>query len=292
MRRPFSLIGNAIASVRTLREGARNAVNALYDLAIPPDLLVHLACQAEYGTGVRAGSLDQATEQKGVTGQGALISSNPRDNFRVLGIYPVPTERFKVIFPYTVDRDREAWQWSYGMYGESTNDPLPTTGEIRKLTGKAAEMAAILVRLPLDEDFFPHLETDLLHTGTLSPTTDRWVTGHAARPTPAHLTRRLGTAPARQAEVADRRMARQAAHHHLRGRPQADATVSALMDGLREPLLRRPSALGGFELEAGVPRSRKPARRTKTPPTARPPNIKRELTGTTNACPFHVHNAT
>ena len=43
----------------------KNAINALFDLQISPDVLVHLACQAEYGTGVRAGSLDQATEQKG-----------------------------------------------------------------------------------------------------------------------------------------------------------------------------------------------------------------------------------
>ena len=104
MRRPFALVGNAIASMRTLRKGSlgaqvqeylgrenfkglrlvstgnipqggfssssavtvatKNAVNALFNLGVPPDLLVHLACQAEYGTGVRAGSLDQATEQK------------------------------------------------------------------------------------------------------------------------------------------------------------------------------------------------------------------------------------
>jgi hypothetical protein len=144
MRRPFSLVGNAIASMRTLRKGhlgskvqahlgrdsfrglrlvstgaipqggfssssavtvaAKNAINALFDLGIPPDLLIHLACQAEYGTGVRAGSLDQATEQKGLPGQGTLISSNPRDNYKILGTYPVPAERFHVIFPYTVDR--------------------------------------------------------------------------------------------------------------------------------------------------------------------------------------------
>jgi len=58
----------------------KNSINALLNLGIPSDLLVHLACQAEYGTGVRAGSLDQATEQKGIAGQGTLISSNPKDN--------------------------------------------------------------------------------------------------------------------------------------------------------------------------------------------------------------------
>ena len=123
---------------------AKNAVNALFDLNLPPDLLVHLACQAEYGTGVRAGSLDQATEQKGKHGQGALISSNPRDNYRTIGVYPVPSDRFRMIFPYSVDRDREAWKWSGGMYAAAPTTPVPTSMEMRKLTGKAAEIAAVL----------------------------------------------------------------------------------------------------------------------------------------------------
>ena len=67
----------------------KNAINSLFEIGIPPDLLVHLACQAEYGTGVRAGSLDQATEQKGRADQGTLISSNPRDNYRIMGTYHV-----------------------------------------------------------------------------------------------------------------------------------------------------------------------------------------------------------
>ncbi|MFV1966216.1 MAG: hypothetical protein ACC628_12400 [Pirellulaceae bacterium] len=57
---------------------SKNAINALYELGISADMLVHLACQAEYGTGVRAGALDQATEQKGKLGQGTLISSKTR----------------------------------------------------------------------------------------------------------------------------------------------------------------------------------------------------------------------
>ena len=94
----------------------KNAINALFDLGIGSDMLVHLACQAEYGTGVRAGALDQATEQNGKPGQGTLISSNPRDNYRIIGTYPVPADRFHVLFAYSVDRDRVAWQWSAGVY--------------------------------------------------------------------------------------------------------------------------------------------------------------------------------
>jgi CTP:molybdopterin cytidylyltransferase MocA len=218
MRRPFALVGNAIASLRTLREGhlgarvqvhldrqhfkglriactggipqggfssssaltvaTKNALNSLYALDIPADLLVHLACQAEYGTGVRAGSLDQATEQKGRAGQGTLISSNPADNYRILGTYHVPADRFRVIFPYTVERDRAAWRWSWGQYAETSvaGGPL-TTGEVRKMTGKAAEIAAILTRLPLDTDFFKEIEADLLADGQLDPKRRAWIAG-------------------------------------------------------------------------------------------------------------------
>jgi len=200
MRRPFALVGNTIASMRTLHEGSmgakvqqhlgrerfkglrlvstgnipqggfssssavtvatKNAINALFEIGIPPDLLVHLACQAEYGTGVRAGSLDQATEQKGQAGQGTLISSNPRDNYRITGTYPVPTDRFHIIFPYSIDRDQSAWRWSSGAYAEAAGEGPLTTGETRKMTGKVAEIAAILTRLPLNTDFFKQIEDD------------------------------------------------------------------------------------------------------------------------------------
>jgi molybdopterin-guanine dinucleotide biosynthesis protein A len=215
MRRPFALVGNAIASMRTLRKGslgakvqeylgrdnfrglrlvstgnipqggfssssavtvaAKNAVNALFGLGVPADLLVHLACQAEYGTGVRAGSLDQATEQKGRAGQGTLISSNPRDNYRIIGVYPVPAERFRIVFPYSVERDREAWRWSWGAYGEISGQGPLTTGETRKMTGKAADIAAVLTRLPLNTDFFKVIEDDLVEDGALSAENRSWI---------------------------------------------------------------------------------------------------------------------
>ena len=215
MRRPFALVDNAIASMRTLRTGnlgarvqqhlgrdnfrglrlvttgnipqggfssssavtvaTENAVNALFDLRIPADMLVHLACQAEYGTGVRAGSLDQATEQKGKAGEGTLISSNPRDNYQILGTYPFPADRIRILFPYSVDRDRSAWRWSCGAYAESAGKGQLTTGETRKMTGKSAELAAVLVRLPIDTDFFQQIEADLLSTGALSRKSREWI---------------------------------------------------------------------------------------------------------------------
>jgi hypothetical protein len=215
MRRPFSLVGNSLASLRTVRTGnlgqkvqrslgqenfkglrlastgnipqggfssssavtvaTKNGINALFDLGIPADLLVHLACQAEYGTGVRAGSLDQATEQKGRAGIGTLISSNPRDNYGILGTYSMPTDRIRILFPCSVDRDRMAWRWSWGAYAESPQPGHLTAGEMRKMTGKAAEIAALLVRLPLATDFFKQIEQDLVRDGLLSEESRKWV---------------------------------------------------------------------------------------------------------------------
>jgi len=292
MRRPFALVSNAIASMRTLRSGnlgarvqehlgrdnfkglriastgnipqggfssssavtvaVKNAINAFFDMGIPPDLLVHLASQAEYGTGVRAGSLDQATEQKGQAGQGTLISSNPKDNYRILGTYPVPTERFRVIFPYSVERDRNAWRWSWGMYSEAVAPGPLTTGEMRKMTGKAAEIAAILTRLPLDTDFFKQIEPDLLSDGLLSPTSRAW-TCTILRQLPLLIT---------QQELAQRMHASrdwyvdQSVEVDRLDRPAAiqrcDITFSSLLAGWRTPLLRRATASGEVA-EEGVP---------------------------------------
>ena len=293
MRRPFSLVGNAIASLRTLRKGrlgaevqlhlgrdgfqglrlittgnvpkggfssssavtvaTKNSINALFALGIPPDLLVHLACQAEYGTGVRAGSLDQATEQKGRAECGTLISSNPRENFRIIGTYPVPADRFQVIFPYTIDRDREAWKWSGGAYAESAASSRLTTGEIRKLTGKAAEIAALIIRLPLETDFFKMIEDDLVADGALGSESRTWI---------ASVLRRLPLLATR-AELRARLEASRAwfilqliEHGSLDSQAatqKADATLTALVAGWRDPVLRRATATGAVVEETGVP---------------------------------------
>ncbi|MCW5978215.1 MAG: NTP transferase domain-containing protein [Bryobacteraceae bacterium] len=293
MRRPFALIGNAIASMRTLRTGAvgaavqkrlgrqefrglrmvstgsipqggfssssavtvatKNAVNALFEIGIPPDVLVHLACQAEYGTGVRAGSLDQATEQKGRAGEGALISSNPRDNYRILGTFPVPAERFQIVFPYTVERDRSAWRWSAGVYGESAASGALTTAEFRKMTGKAAEIAAILTHLPLDTDFFKVLESDLVSDGILTRESRAWI---------CSVLRQLPL-------LAPQEELRLRAHENISwyrdellkidrleedgAARKAEAAVASLFAGWREPVLRRRLANGTVVREKGVP---------------------------------------
>ncbi len=293
LRRPFSLVGNAIASLRTLRKGrlganvqerlgrdafrglrlvstgnipqggfssssavtvaTKNAINALFDLGIPPNLLVHLACQAEYGTGVRAGSLDQATEQKGRAGQGTLISSNPRDNYRIMGTYPVPAERFHVIFPYSVERDRTAWRWSWGAYAEAPGPSRLTAGEMRKLTGKSAEIAALLLRLPLDTDFFKPIEDDLMEDGLLKRENQVWIAG-LLRQLPLlasqdELRRQLGENRAWYLEqlIEVNGLDPQAATQ------KADAGLASLFTGWHTPVLRRCVPSGGIVEESGVP---------------------------------------
>ncbi len=293
MRRPFSLVGNAIASMRTVREGnlgirvqaalgrntfrglrivttgniprggfssssavtvaTKNTINALFGLGISPDLLVHLSCQAEYGTGVRAGSLDQATEQKGKPGQGTLISSNPRDNYRIIKTYPVPSDRFSVLFPYTVDRDRTAWQWSAGTYAAAPGPGRQTTGELRKMTGKAAELAAILVRLPLDLDFFMNVEEDFVRVGALGPDKSRWVRDMLKK-----VPLLISQEALRQLVLEQREWYVDQIREIERieagaAALKADATFESLFAGWREPFLRRTDASGCVVEESGVP---------------------------------------
>lgn len=275
MRRPFALVMNALASIRTLRQGnlglrvqehlgrerfeglrmvttgsipqggfssssavvvaTENAIDAIWQLGIPPDILVQLACQAEYGTGVRAGSLDQATEQKGRAGQGTLISSNPRDNYKVIGTYPVPTDRIQILFPYTVERDRAAWRWSWGAYSESGGQGALTTSETRKMTGKAAEIAALLTELPLDTDFFKEIEHDLVSSGELTLEKREWIRGVLLK-TPMQATHReLQDACRAKLDWFASQIAEFHALELAAARAKAESTVASLFAGWRDP---------------------------------------------------------
>ena len=293
MRRPFALVGNALASIRTLRTGnlgikvqehlglnnfrglrlvsagnipqggfssssavtvaTKNAINALFDIGISPDLLVHLACQAEYGTGVRAGSLDQATEQKGLTGEGTLISSNPKDNYRIIGTYPMPHDRFQIIFPYSVERDRSSWRWSWGAYAETTGTGYPTTTEIRKMTGKAAEIAAILVHLPFENDFFKQIEDDLVSDGLLDRENTAWICSILLQ-----LPLLIRKDDLREQVYANRdwyieQLMEVARLDQLSASQKADSTLKSLFDGWHDPVMRRTAISGKIKEETGIP---------------------------------------
>ena len=272
MRRPFPLVMNALGSLRTrasrdpavrrellppgfhgmdvvldgdiprggfssssaVTVAVLNALNALHRLGLVDEQVVSLACQAEFGTGVRAGSLDQATEQMGSATHGAVVSSNPRDGFRVLGRFAVPVDRIRILFPYSVDRDREAWRWSAGTYGADAASETLTTGEVRKLTGKSAEMAAIMLGVSLEHDLFGLVEGDLLSRGSLSTEADTNV-----RNLLGSLPRLIGKSDL-AGKLADREgwLTRELSHA---GASAADAEVQArrqistLLDGWREP---------------------------------------------------------
>ena len=293
LRRPFALIGNAIASMRTLKTGnlgakvqtclgkdtfrglrlvsagnipqggfssssavtvaTKNAINSLFNLGISPDLMVHLACQAEYGTGVRAGSLDQATEQKGSTGLGTLISSNPKDNYRILGTYPIPADRIHIIFPYSVERDRNAWRWSGGTYAASVGPGPLTSMEIRKMTGKAAEIASILVRLPEETDFFKLIEEDLVSDGLLNLENRRMICS-----TLLQLPLLVSQEDLQKLVYANRdwyigQLMETGRTDITSAGIKADNNLRTFFNGWRDPVMKRTSADGNVIEEKGVP---------------------------------------
>lgn len=295
MRRPFALVANAIASLRTVRNGeigrrvadalasgrfrglrllstgeippggfssssavtvaTLNALNALHDLGLDEDLLVDLACQSEYGTGVRAGSLDQATEQKGESGVGTLISSNPSENYRTLGRYPMPSERIRILFPYSVDRDSEAWRWSWGMYAPAISERGPiTAGEMRALTGKAAEFAAILTHLPLNISFFQMIEADLSTTGELGSESRRWICSILHQIPMLVTMAQLRKQVEEEQEWLTEQFCEYQNLDKSTATQQAQATINALFIGWRDPWLTRDyNGDGQYEQERGVP---------------------------------------
>jgi CTP:molybdopterin cytidylyltransferase MocA len=276
LRRPFPLVMNALGSLRTLaaaedHTGVRaalfppgfgglsvvldgdiprggfssssavtvaimNALNALFGLGLSDERVVRLACQSEFGTGVRAGSLDQATEQMGSATQGAIVSSNPRDGYGVLGRFAMPSDRIRILFPYSVDRDREAWRWSGRAFAADGGSGVLTTGEMRKLTGKSAEIAAMLLGYPLEQDFFEIVQPDLLASGTLSTKADAEVR-RLLRGIPGLVSRKdlSDMLAAREGWLADQ-LARA-------GTPAGEAAgharrrIASLLEGWRDPLI-------------------------------------------------------
>jgi hypothetical protein len=197
--------------------------------------------------------LDQATEQQGRSGQGTLISSNPRENYRVLGTYPVPSERFHVLFAYSVDRDREAWKWSAGTYAASSEPGKLTAAEMRKMTGKASELAAWLNQLPLHVDFFQPLEQTFVARGELETDKRKWVCDQL-RQLPLCITQE-----ALLSQLANRRQwfVEQLMDTHglsaAAAAEKADTTLQTLLAGWRDPVLRRSTPTGDVAEDTGIP---------------------------------------
>jgi len=294
MRRTVALVANAVASLRMIRGGAEagrvehalgrgrfrglrvcvngniprggfssssavtvavlNAINALYGLGLSDDTIVDVACQAEYGTGVKAGSLDQTTIQKGLAGQSMLISSNPRERYRTLATFDVSARNCGLLFPFSIARDQQTAAWSSGMYA---SQPSPggklTSGAVRKMTGKAAEIAAILLRLPLDRDLFQEIEDDLVSDGVLVPENLMKVYGYLKQ-----LPLRIRYADLRSLVCANRNWYVEQLRKHKGLGPadaeaEADRTLASLFDGWQEPVFMRSDEQGEVRTEQGVP---------------------------------------
>jgi len=294
MRRTVALVANAIASLRTLRSGSEghrvqqalgrehfrglrvcingdiprggfssssavtvavlNAVNAFYRLGLSDDTIVDVACQAEYGTGVKAGSLDQTAIQKGQAGESLLISSNPRERYRTITTFDVSNRNCDVLFPFSVTRDTQTAAWSNGVYAPQ---PSPggklTSGAVRKMTGKAAEIAAILLRLPLDRDLFQEIEEDLVSDGLLAPENLKRVYGYLRQ---LPLCAPLADLRARVGANRDWYVEQLREHKGLgqsEAEAEADRTLSALFDGWQQPVFMRTDENGAVVREEGVP---------------------------------------
>ena len=171
----------------------------------------------------------------------------------MIGTYPVPADRFQILFPYTAERDRSAWRWSWGAYAETAGAGPLTTGETRKMTGKAAELAAILVRLPFSTDFFKRIEGDLVSGGVLGLESRAWISS-VLRQVPV-LARReelrqraldgLGwyIEQLMEAEGLDAGAAAR----------KADVALVSVFAGWRDPVLRRTLPDGTIVTEEGVP---------------------------------------
>jgi len=158
-----------------------------------------------------------------------------------------------VIFPYSVERAREAWKWSGGTYAENMAQERLTTGEMRKLTGKAAEIAAWLIRLPLENDFFKLIEDDLVQDGALTVETRAWIAG-ILRQLPL-----LATGEELRQKLSDNRAWYLAQLIETTGidaqaaTQKTDATLASLFTGWRDPVLRRMTPGGALGEETGVP---------------------------------------
>jgi hypothetical protein len=124
---------------------------------------------------------------------------------------------------------------------------------MRKMTGKASELAAILSRLPLDRDFFQILEGDLVARGTLGADNGTWVREQLGK-----LPLRVTQDTLRDRLAGDRQwFIEQLMETHKLAAPaateKADATMDALLAGWRDPTLRRATPEGEVIEETGAP---------------------------------------
>ena len=140
-----------------------------------------------------------------------------------------------------------------GAYEESVGSGHLTTTEIRKMTGKAAEIAALLVHLPLDTDFFKHIEEDLVSDGLLNKENSAWICSILLQ-----LPLLIRQQDLREKVYTNRdwyagQLVEVSRLDPVTAGLKADTTFKSLFDGWREPVMRRTEASGKVVEERGVP---------------------------------------
>jgi hypothetical protein len=124
---------------------------------------------------------------------------------------------------------------------------------MRKMTGKASELAALLARLPMDLDFFQMLEADFVSQGQLCDARADWVYRLLLKLplcVPQDALRQLLNAQRSwyiEQLMEVHKLAAVAAAERV------DATLESLFAGWRDPSLRRMNAAGQVVEEFGAP---------------------------------------
>ena len=81
-----------------------------------------------------------------------------------------------MLFPYSVDRDRTAWRWSWGAYAEARSaGPSDRRGDAEDDGQGGGNCRRSCIRLPLDLDFFKQIEEDLVQTARERTASRAWV---------------------------------------------------------------------------------------------------------------------
>jgi len=124
---------------------------------------------------------------------------------------------------------------------------------MRKVTGKAAEICAILTHLPLEMDFFKVIEEDLISDGKLEPENRAWICSVLLQVpllvTQSELREQLDS----HREWYTRQLLETNPLDPITAAQKAEATFTGLLAGWRDPILRRMTSSGEEVQEEGVP---------------------------------------
>ncbi|MEN6602838.1 MAG: hypothetical protein ABFD86_10515, partial [Bryobacteraceae bacterium] len=147
----------------------------------------------------------------------------------------------------------EAWRWSWGVFAPIAGQGPLTTGEMRKMTGKAADIAAVLTRLPLDMDYFKVIEDDLVEDGALKVENRAWICS-VLRQLPLLATQyQLRESAFANLDWLAEQLMESGGLDRQSAAEKAQVTLASLFAGWQDPVLRYVTAEGKIENVKGVP---------------------------------------